>query len=170
MQKSRLRTATLALAGILIGIGGCAESPSAPATAAAAKFQFLAAPHGAVFAKSGESSSAVIGPEGGVLVTSAGHRIEFPAGALATETTISITANGRFAGVELEPHGLRFPAGREPVLTINTGGADLSRFNAVNILYVGAGDEVLDVLTTETAGGQLQARLQHFSGYIGAGS
>ncbi|HEV7589429.1 MAG TPA: hypothetical protein VGO40_15040 [Longimicrobium sp.] len=170
MPNRSLRTSALALAGILIGIGGCTESPSAVAPAAAAKYQFIAAPHGALFARSGESSSAVIGPEGGVLVTSAGHRIEFPAGALATPTTISITANARYAGVELEPHGLRFPAGREPVLTLNTGGADLSRFGAVNILYVGSGDAVLDVLPTEAVAGKLQARLQHFSGYIGAGS
>jgi hypothetical protein len=167
MQKNRLRTATLALAGILIGIGGCAELPSAPA--AAANYQFLAAPQAPLFARSGESS-AVIGPEGGVLMTAGGHRIVFPAGALATETTISITGNPRYAGVELEPHGLTFPAGREPVLTINTGGADLSRFGAVNILYVGDGGEVLEVLPTQVVGGQLQARLQHFSGYIGAGS
>lgn len=167
MCNRSLRTSALALAGILIGIGGCTELPSAPATVA--KYQFLAAPQGALFAKSGESSS-VIGPEGGVLVTSAGHRIDFPAGALSAPTTITITANPRYAGVELEPHGLSFPAGHEPVLTINTGGANLTGFDAVNILYVGSNESVLDVLPTQVVGGQLQTRLRHFSGYIGAGT
>ena len=170
MSKLSLRSSALALAGILIGIGGCAESPSAPSAASAPSYQFLAAPHGALFAKSGQESSAVVGPEGGVLTTGAGHRIEFPAGALAEPTTITITANPRYAGVELEPHGLRFPAGHEPVLTLNTGGADLSGFDAVNVVYVDGDNDVLDVLPTRVAGGQLQVRLQHFSGYIGAGT
>ena len=167
MQKNRFRTVSLALAGILIGIGGCTESPSAPAMPAA-HYQFLAAPQGPLFSKSVESS-AVIGPEGGVLVSSAGHRIEFPAGALAEPTEITLSANTRYAGVELEPHGLRFPAGHEPVLTINTGGADLSRFDGVDVLYVDGNNTVLDVLPTRVQGGQLQTRLQHFSGYIGPG-
>ncbi|HYH78238.1 MAG TPA: hypothetical protein VEX86_00525 [Longimicrobium sp.] len=168
MFRFSFRRSSIALAGILIGIGGCAESPSAPV--AAPDFHFLAAPAGPSMARAGEASSAVIGPEGGSLTTTNGHRIVFPAGALAAPTRISMSSNPRFAGVELEPHGLQFPAGHEPVLSLNLGATDLSGFSRVNVLYVGDDNAVLEVLPTSAGGQRIQTRLSHFSGYIGAGS
>jgi hypothetical protein len=169
MSRITFRRPSLALAGILIGIGGCSESPSAPA-APAATYHFLAAPAAPSMSKSGESSSAVIGQAGGVLSTPGGHRIVFPAGALDEPTRISIRADQNFAGVDLQPHGLRFPAGHQPVLSINVGSLNLSRFSQLNVVYVSDNNAVLEVLPTALNGQRLEARLRHFSGYIGAGS
>ncbi|HET7228828.1 MAG TPA: hypothetical protein VFJ16_02365 [Longimicrobium sp.] len=168
MSRVSFRKASLALAGILIGIGGCAESPSAPAAVPA--YHFLAAPAGPQLSRSGTSSSAVIGPEGGVLTTTNGHRIVFPAGAVAGPTEVTLTSDPRYAGVELEPHGLQFPAGHEPVLTLNVGATSLAGFSHVNVLYVDDQDRVLEVLPTDLTGQRIETRLHHFSGYIGAGS
>jgi hypothetical protein len=168
MFRISIRRSSLALAGILIGIGGCAEVPSAPSGEAA--YHFLAAPSGPSLSRSGQGSSAVIGPDGGVLTTTNGHQIVFPAGALAEPTEISIRSNPRYSGVELEPHGLQFPAGHEPVLSLNVGAADLSRFSNVNVLYVDDQGRVLEVLRTSVRGQRIETQLQHFSGYIGAGS
>jgi hypothetical protein len=164
MQKNRLRAASLALAGILIAIGGCAESPSA-----AAPRQFLTRGEGARFDVSGTAAS-VVGTEGGTLVTPAGDAIVFPAGALAAPTRISITSNDNTVGVELEPHGLRFPEGHQPVLILNTAGSNAGSFHSLDVSYVDGSGNTLEVLPAARGGRTLSTTLQHFSGYTASGT
>jgi len=162
MFNRSFRSNVAALAGILITIGGCSESP------AGAGSQFVVRDGGARFAASG-TSSAVITPAGGTLQTAAGDRIVFPAGAVAEPTTITVTSSAQYAGVELEPHGLRFPAGSEPVLQINTNGSNARIFRSLDIVYVDESGVVSEVLPTAVGSGATQANLQHFSGYLVAG-
>jgi hypothetical protein len=172
MSKHALRTAFAAVAGILIAIGGCAENPSAPSDATAS-FQLIAPPTApsAFFGRLG-TASAVIGPEGGTLQVMAGHKIVFPAGALAEPTTITMRTDFLTLGVELQPHGLVFPEGSEPQLTLDVTGIRLSAFRSVAIGYIGDSGQILEVLPTDVLGasGKLQARLEHFSKYSSIGS
>jgi len=166
MSKFTLRAAAAALAGILIAIGGCAESPSGPAE----QLQLLRTPLTPSFSRAGSSASAVIGTEGGSLQTAEGHKIVFPAGALSQPTEITMSTVSGYAGVDLQPHGLVFPATAQPVLTLNYAAAEVGGFSRFNIVYVDESGEIAEVLPTRTTGGlKLRANLQHFSGYIGAG-
>lgn len=173
MSKFSLRAALVAAAGILITIGGCAESPSTPGDLPAA-YRVIPAPASASFARAGsdDRSSAVIGAGGGMLQTSTGHRIVFPAGALGGPTEISIRTATIGVGVELEPHGIVFPAGREPILTLNTSSLDLSGYNDVAVGYVNESGVIAEVLPTNEIGNatKLQARLPHFSIFTTVGT
>ena len=166
MSKFSLRAAAAALAGILIAIGGCAESPSAPAE----QLQLLRTPLTPSLSRAGSSSSAVIGVEGGALQTSTGHKIVFPAGALSQPTTITMSTVPGYAGVNLEPHGLVFPANAQPMLTLNIRAADVDGLSRFNIVYVDESGSIAEVLRTRELGSeQLRANLQHFSGYLATG-
>lgn len=160
MSRITFRRPSLALAGILIAIGGCAESPSSPSGA-----QFLARGPHPRYEASG-SRSGLIDQRGGTLVTSAGDRITFPAGALSQNTRITITSNDDYVGVELKPHGLRFPQGRQPVLELNTTGASGGTGNSVDVAYVDEAGAVAEVLDASASAGELRTNLQHFSGYL----
>ena len=162
MCNRSLRASALALAGILITIGGCSESPSGTGS------QFVVREGGARFSASG-TMGAVITPAGGSIQTPAGDRIVFPAGAVAEPTTITLTSSSQYAGVELEPHGLRFPAGHEPVLEISTNGSNARAFRSLNIVYVDESGVVAESLPTSGSSGAMQANLRHFSGYLIAG-
>lgn len=166
MQKNRFRAAALALAGILIAIGGC-DRASSPA----ADWQALSRTGSlARFDVSGSSASAVIGAKGGTLVTSAGDRITFPAGALSQPTEITITSSSTEVGVQILPHGLHFPAGRQPELTLNTAGSNAASFHHLNVSYVDEGGNITEVLDASLGTGTLTASLPHFSGLLGVGS
>jgi hypothetical protein len=171
MSKLALRAALVAAAGILISIGGCAEAPSAPATADLASATKVRAPASPSYSREGRASK-VIGPEGGVLVTAEGHQLVFPAGALREPTEITMTTDPEYVGVELEPHGLVFPAGRGPMLTLNYSGADVSPFRSLAVVYVDDAGTPLELLPTTNLGGaeKVRTRLQHFSGYITIGT
>lgn len=165
---SRFRLGSIvALAGILIVGGGCAESPSAPVRAGT-ELQLLRAESGANLSRSAtESASRVIGPEGGVIELAQGHRLVFPAGALSQPTEIGMRADAEFQGVRLSPHGLQFPAGREPVLTLRAStGAEARGFASLVVTYVDEGASIVEVLPTTRQGNTLTANLEHFSGYI----
>jgi hypothetical protein len=56
------------------------------------------------------STSGIIGPAGGTLsIPAAGLSVEFPKGAVAARTSITVTANpGTSVAYEFEPHGIRF--------------------------------------------------------------
>jgi hypothetical protein len=163
MSRFRLGS-ILAVAGILITGGGCAESPSAPVQPGAG-LELLLAPQGPSFAVSGsESASKVIGPEGGVIELSQGHRLVFPAGALSSPTEIGMRADGKYQGVQLSPHGLQFPAGHEPVLTLRA--SSVQGFASLRVTYVDETATILEVLPTTRRGNTLTTHLEHFSGYI----
>jgi hypothetical protein len=159
MHKPSFRAAVTALAGILIAIGGCSENPSSPV-----QQEFVTRGSHARFSLSG-TASAVIDSRGGTLVTEAGDRIVFPAGALAEPTAISIKSDDTLLGVELNPHGLRFPAGRQPVLMLNTAGSNTASFKRVDVAYVDESGSVSEILPASTLPGVLATNLAHFSGY-----
>jgi len=166
MPRIFSRRPSLALAGILIAIGGCAESPSSPAAR-----EFVQRTTAVRYDVSGRpGSSAVIDPAGGTLQTASGDRIVFPAGAVAQPTTVSITSDPRYAGVELEPHGLQFPAGHEPVLQINMQGTNAGNFGSIDVVYVDESGSVAETLPTSTANGRATTALHHFSRYLTSGS
>lgn len=163
MSRFRLGS-ILAVTGILITGGGCADTLSAPVQPGAG-LELLLAPEGPSFAVSGsQSASQVIGPEGGVLELPQGHRLVFPAGALAEPTEIGMRADGKYQGVQLSPHGLQFPAGHEPVLTLRASSAQ--GYSSLRVTYVDDSATILEVLPTDRHGNTLTAHLQHFSGYI----
>jgi hypothetical protein len=165
MSRISLRRPSLALAGILIAIGGCSENPSGPNG-----YQFIHRSRGASFSVSGGSdATALITPLGGVVATAAGDRIVFPIGAVSKPTQITLHSSTEYVGVEVEPHGLRFPNGRRPVLTLNTAGSDVAAYGAVDVVYVNESGQVADVLHTTGNGASLQAELPHFSIYTAAG-
>jgi len=164
-RNSLRRRPSLALAGILIAIGGCAENPSA-----AAPREFVQRTASVRFDKSGGgSASAMIGVDGGVLQTSAGDRIVFPAGAVEQPIRISITSDSRYAGVQLEPHGLQFPEGHEPVLQLSTASTNAGAFRNVDVVYVDEAGAISEVLPTTSTGANLETHLHHFSGYLASG-
>lgn len=167
MSLKLTRKAAAALAGILIAVGGCGESPSAVST----QPHFLRVAPAPSFVRLGTpTSSAVIGPEGGALQTWDGHRLVFPAGAVSEPTTISISTDPTYVGVTLEPHGLQFPAGSEPVLTLNLARSiDVPGLRAA-VVYVDDNGVVAEQLPNTGKGvGNVQASLHHFSRYIAVG-
>jgi hypothetical protein len=171
MARSRLGSVLALAAGILITTGGCAESPSAPTAADASALVMLRTPQGPSFSRSGGDgvAKAIIGPQGGSISLAEGHRLVFPAGALSAPTEISMQADAKYVGVHLEPHGLRFPAGASPVLTLNASGSTAG-FSRFAVVYVDEAGQIAEVLPTRTQGGVLRTELEHFSGYIGTGS
>lgn len=173
MSKHALRTAFAAVAGILIAIGGCAENPSAPSDATAS-YQLIAPPPApsAWFGRAADVASAVIGPEGGTLQVASGHKIVFPAGALAEPTTITMTTDRASVGVEMQPHGLVFPAGKEPVLTLDVEGVSILGFRSVAIAYIDESGQISEILPTSLLGtsGKVRAPLPHFSKFSYVGS
>lgn len=175
MPRHTLRVLAVAAAALLAGYGCtdvAAPTATAPDAAALEKLVRSAGEADARFSASGRarSVSQVVGPEGGVLNLGGGHRLVFPAGALSQPTTITMKPHARYVGVELEPHGIHFPAGREPVLTINHSGVDVSGFAALRVVYVDDAGEILEVLPTQVSGATMTARLPHFSGFIGTGT
>jgi hypothetical protein len=160
MPKLPLRSAlTLAVAGILIAIGGCSDSPSA-----APELRFVQAPETPSHLRA-TVASGVIGVAGGTLRTNEGHQITFPAGAVSQPTRITIQGYRDVAGVELQPHGLVFPAGSEPELTLRSG--KRAGTSGLAVAYVDETGTVAEVLpATPLPGNRVATRLQHFSGYI----
>jgi hypothetical protein len=166
MSRFRLGS-ILALAGILITTGGCAESPSAPVEVGAG-LELLALPQGPSFAVSaGGYASKVIGPEGGIIALG-DSRLTFPAGAVSQPTEISVRADGRFQGVRLSPHGLQFPANAQPVLELRAKGSAAARGD-LQVVYVDEVNQILEVLPTTRHGNTVSVNLEHFSGYLLSG-
>jgi hypothetical protein len=166
MRKLTLRSATTALAGILIAIGGCTESPSAPATPSAP--QFVIRSSHLRFDVSG-SASAVIGVAGGTVVTPAGDRLIFPVGALAQPTEITLTSSDSYVGVQVQPHGLTFAPGRQPVLVLNTAGSNAGSFRKLEVSYVDESGNVAEVFPAAAGAETLTTTLPHFSGFLASG-
>jgi hypothetical protein len=178
MPRPFLRALALA-AGIFLTAGGCANDAAIPASSDLnsqyTKLVLTTPDLSARASRSGSEAEAVskeIGPEGGTLETANGHKIVFPAGALSQPTKISMREDRVFAGVELEPHGLRFPVGKEPVLTLSTANSNPSLFSRLVVVYTSESGIILEVLPTLTlrGDGAVTTRLRHFSGYIIAGS
>jgi hypothetical protein len=163
MFRRSFRSTSLALAGILIAIGGCAEAPSAPAAR-----QFVTRAQQPRLDVSG-SASALIDERGGVLQSPGGDRIVFPAGALPGPTQITITSDPTYLGVQLQPHGIQFPAGHEPQLVLNGAGSNLGAFRGVDVAYVDESGAVAEILPATSNGARVATSLHHFSGYMTIG-
>jgi hypothetical protein len=169
MSSNLFRRPSHALAGILIAIGGCAESPSAPAARELQVVQRAASPS---FNRAGGTASALIDARGGTIVTPGGQTLVFPAGALATPTQITVRDDANVVGVEVEPHGLVFPAGHEPVLTLEPRGVNVSGLDRRAVVYLdNATGIILEVLpTADGRANSIRAALPHFSKFAYAGS
>lgn len=113
----------------------------------------------------------MITAEGGVVELGSGHRITFPARAVAEPTLITMTAHPAYLGVVMQPHGLVFPEGREPVLSISYAGVSVSQYRKLSIVYTDDAENILEVLPTtrQFQTHAVSARLQHFSPYIVGG-
>jgi hypothetical protein len=158
---------SLAAAGILITIGGCADVPTAPADLALdAQFTPVATSRTATTTPVG----ALIGPQGGV-IEAGGHRLVFPEGALARPTMITMQPMDGMAGAVFGPHGLVFPSGAQPKLTLSIAGSDVAAFSVLAIGYVGASGTIEEVFEANRSadGNHLSAAIPHFSGYLGIG-
>jgi len=174
MAKLRMRAVLSAIAaGILITIGGCTEQ--APTSNAApevgAQYQRLevqGSAIGSAFDQSAARVEKVIGAEGGTLEIPGGHRLTFPAGAVSAPTRIRAKVDARYAGVELDPHGIRFPAGAEPTLTLSYAAAGPISYVNFAILYTDVSGRFLENMggSVNTANKSVSARLPHFSGYV----
>jgi hypothetical protein len=120
------------------------------------------------------TSSAVIGPEGGTVSTSAAdgatYALQIPAGAFASEQTISLTpvtqivnlplTEGLVAAVHFAPEGLQFSTPATLTVTVPPG-ADLTR--VLGFVYDGDGDNVRLSLI-ERLGPVVTLQIAHFSG------
>ncbi len=170
MLPVRKHLRAFALAGTLLVVGGCADLPST--AGAATRLELLASHRGPSLSVEGgvPVAAAVIGPRGGELATASGHRIVFPAGAVARPTEIRMRDDGVYSGVRLEPHGLEFPAGRGPELTLRVPSEGANGYDFLRVVYVDDDGAVLEVLQTQQGAEAVTAHLRHFSGYmIGGG-
>jgi len=164
---------TLAL-GILIGAGGCAEAGPVASAPEASAFQLLARSSDApLFDRGGSGdgtrAEATITALGGEVVTSGGFRVVFPAGAVAQPTVISVREVPGLLGVELEPRGLQFPAGAQPVLTIPLAGVPVAAYRGLAVAAVENG-EIEQLLATSVSTTSMTASVARFSLYAGAGN
>lgn len=164
MAMRRVRVVLSLCFGILITIGGCAEHPSSPVDSGPQPQQVQLS----VGTLSSAETSSVIGPEGGTLSIPGGHQLVFPAGALSAPTQITARPGKVFIEVEFGPHGLQFPAGHEPVLTLSYDDAlNVVDESSLVIAYV-QGNRITEVLagTVDTQEKTVSAKLGHFSKYV----
>lgn len=172
MAKLRVRAALTAItAGILITIGGCTEqAPTGNAgPEESARYQRLELRQDAFGGAAFDIPVAekVIGKEGGTLEIYGGHTLTFPAGALNEPTRIQAKVGTRYIEVDLQPHGITFPAGREPVLTMSYAAAATPVLaDRLTIIYLEGARLVEDMGGKAEAGKEIvSARLPHFSRY-----
>jgi len=176
MARFRLRAVFALVAGTLITIGGCADN--SPTGNAPSEFgtryepvRLVQSMDGAGFNRLGTQRAEVrIGPAGGTLNIPGGHTLDFPAGAVDKPTTIRAKVDTRYLQVDFEPHGIQFPKGREPVLTLALQGADIAPFNWLVVTYI-VGDQIFEILPTDIdlSNKKATTRLRHFSGYLLSG-
>lgn len=174
MPRHTLRVLAVAAAALLAGYG-CTDvaAPTSSVSPTSLSLVQLPAPQSEPrFNRVGsQSASGVITAEGGVLELESGHRITFPARAVAEPTLITMTAHPTYLGVEMQPHGLAFPEGREPVLSIRYSAGAVSQYRKLSIVYTDDAGNILEVLATtrQFRTHTVSTRLQHFSPYIVGG-
>jgi hypothetical protein len=112
------------------------------------------------------SSSAYIGPMGGVLRVGP-HRLTVPPKALPNYVRISAVApSGQYVQIEFEPQGLRFAL--PTVLTMSYSECSLLSPLRLRIVYVNDNLQILEVLPTVTSllTRTASAPVDHFSRYM----
>lgn len=113
-----------------------------------------------------QSVSAVIGPDGGALsLPESDFSVNFPSGALASPTTITIVSEGgAYVSYRMMPHGLRF---LQPVTAVqglqNTALYGTSAGNSIRSAYLPDGRETIDV-DDSAEPSELQAATTYFYG------
>jgi hypothetical protein len=121
---------------------------------------------GAAHSREERSVSAVIGPDGGTLsLPGSDFSVNFPSGALASPTTITIvSAGGAYVAYEMLPHGLRF---LKPVTAVqglqNTALYGSDAGNAIRSAYLPEGNEAIDA-DDSAEPSELQAATTYFYG------
>jgi hypothetical protein len=112
-----------------------------------------------------------VGEAGGVISIEGGHSIYFPPGALPHVTEIyTERAEGMHIQIQFGPAGLRFPAGKKAVLTLDYSTAVEPTPETMAITYVDADGTILRVLQTQidTQNNKLIAEIDGFSRYAAA--
>lgn len=155
------------LAGVLLGLGlvGCSGDDGGPTGGNN---------NDNVSLEPGRAVSDSIGPSGGSLTATSSsgvkYTLAFPAGALETFTSISMTpvkaidslgVSGLAGAVQLEPSGLKL--GKPAVLSIENGGSPGAGLFLVGFNYEGDAESVAAGLVKDSSG-VLQILVQHFSG------
>lgn len=119
-----------------------------------------------------DSSSARIGPSGGVL-RAGKHMLKVPAGALKRSVLITMTApSDTLNYVIFGPEGLTFAPDAQPTLTISYRNCAVTPPGQASLEIVYTNDDLTAVLDTtvavaaDTLNGTVGARLRHFSGYV----
>lgn len=113
-----------------------------------------------------QSVSAVIGPDGGTLsLPESDFSVNFPSGALASPTTITIVSEGgAYVAYQMMPHGLRF---LKPVTAVqglqNTALYGTNAGNSIRSAYLPEGRETIDV-DDSAEPSELQAATTFFYG------
>jgi hypothetical protein len=116
-------------------------------------------------ARKRESSTALIGPRGGVLHFGESRLIVLP-GALNETVRISATPRGdASATVDFKPEGLRF--NKPAALVLNVSGCDAPADAVPSVVYLGTDGEILEtiVATFDRRWKEVAAPIVHFSGY-----
>jgi hypothetical protein len=161
----------LALAAALAGVTACSDSPvvpkSAPRPEAVASSSL--APKAAAAAlpcapREAQSTSAVIGPDGGTLEVG-GHRLIVPAGALAKPTLITGTVPAdTTATIVFAPAGLKF---KVPATLVMSVLRCESTVTDPHIRYIDKEGRSLEQLPAlyDRKRREVTAPLFHFSGY-----
>jgi hypothetical protein len=156
----KLVSRALVLLGLVAMVAGCSEPMSSGRFSPVAPRSTLGG---------SRSASAVIGTAGGT-VQVGGNKIVFPAGALTSATTITMTEYMGSGRVEMQPHGLTFPAAARPELTLTYAGVDVTGHDEIAVGYEVSG-QVVEVYASEAAGYEaVAARVPHFSGFVIVGS
>ena len=113
-----------------------------------------------------QSASGVIGPDGGTLsIPGSDLSVNFPSGALASPTTITIVAeSGPYVAYTMLPHGLRFLRPATAVQGLqNTAVYGTDAGNSIRSAYLPDGSETIDV-DDSAEPSELQAATTYFYG------
>ena len=117
------------------------------------------------------TSSNRIGEAGGTILIEGGHSLYFPPGSLPQATDITAErVEGTYIQVKFGPHGIRFPADRQPVLTLNWSTAENPDPSRMLVAYVDAAGTILEQYpgTIDTAAQTIRVKLDHFSAFAAA--
>jgi hypothetical protein len=112
-----------------------------------------------------------VGEAGGLVTIEGGHSIYFPPGTLPHVTEINAERpEGLHIQIHFGPAGLRFPADKKAVLTLDYSTAVDPNPETMAITYVDADGNILRILETQidTANKKLIAELDGFSRYAAA--
>ncbi len=169
-----IRTVSAGLFSLLLStilVSACADShPTAPL---APDVEVLASISGTkevatAKTKSRAEARSSLGEAGGTIKIEGGHTLYFPPGALAQVTEIeAVRLEGSFVQIRFGPHGIKFPADKQPVLTLNYSTVENPDLSSMTIGYLDTNGVITEILasTIDLEKQTITAKLQHFSRY-----